>query len=180
MSNQTTDADTCSLECWAETATTPKQRKLRPGSKKQKNKPASKPNLGLVVVSAVREAARVPSDLGRNRLDADTCSLECWAETATTPKQRKLRPCDKKNEPASKPMPWACLCLCQPRTPSDLGRNSLDADTTPKQFGLASPPGVPPHNFPRGPHNVSRDLLSIGANNRRVRHHTDKKDRPDA
>ena len=71
--------------------------------KKQKNKPASKPNLGLVVVSAVREAARVPSDLGRNSLDADTCSLECWAETATTPKQRKLRPCDKKNEPASKP-----------------------------------------------------------------------------
>ena len=176
MSNQATDAHTCSLERWAETATTPKQRKLRPGSKKTKEQTS----IGLVVVSAVREAARVPSDLGRNSLDADTCSLECWAETATTPKQRKLRPCDKEKRTSIEAetvvlcLPWACLCLCQPRTPSDLGRNSLDADTAPKQFGFASPPGVPPHNFPRGPHNVSRDLLSIGANNRRVRHHTDK------
>ena len=36
---------------------------------------------------------RVPNDLG---LDADTCSLECWAESAPTPQQRKLRPGDKK------------------------------------------------------------------------------------
>ena len=172
MSNQATDAHTCSLERWAETATTPKQRKLRPGSKKKTKEQTS---IGLVVVSAVREAARVPSDLGRNRLDADTCSLECWAEAAQIAPMRQKERTSIEAETAWVPcLPWACLCLCQPRTPSDLGRNSLDADTAPKQFGFASPPGVPPHNFPRGPHNVSRDLLSIGANSRRVRHHTDK------
>ena len=147
----------------------------------QKNEPASKPNLGHVVVSAVPEAASHPKRLrpqqprrrhlqprmlGRNSHDAEAAQIASMRQKERTSIEAETAwvPC----------LPWACLCLCQPRTPSDLGRNSLDADTAPKQFGFASPPGVPPHNFPRGPHNVSRDLLSIGANNRRVRHHTDK------
>ena len=87
--NQTADADTCSL-AWAETATTPKQRKLRPGST-QKNQTNLEAETAWVHVCFGRP--RVPNDLG---LDADTCSLECWAESAPTPKQRKLRPGDKK------------------------------------------------------------------------------------
>ena len=50
---------------------------------------------------------RAPNDLG---LDADTCNLECWAETAPTPKQRKLRPGDKKpNQPQSRNGLGSCL-----------------------------------------------------------------------
>ena len=168
--NQTADADTCSL-AWAETATTPKQRKLAA----QKNKLASKPKrigfivcLGHVFVSVGPEVASRPKRLrprrrhlqprmlGRNSPDAETA---------------QIAPRRQKNEPASKPKRLGFM----PHTRSGLGRNSLDADTGPKQLGLANPPGVPPHNVPRlPPHNVSRELISNGTNNRKVRHHTDK------
>ena len=67
--NQTADADTCSL-AWAETATTPKQRKLAA----QKNKLASKPKrigfivcLGHVFVSVGPEVASRPKRLRPRR-----------------------------------------------------------------------------------------------------------------
>ena len=88
--NQTADADTCSL-AWAETATTPKQRKLRPSNTKETNQPRSRNGLGSLFALGMSlsllclNQPRAPSD---SSLDADTCSLECWAETAPTPKQR--------------------------------------------------------------------------------------------
>ena len=141
--NQTADADTCSL-AWAETATTPKQRKLAA----QKNKLASKPKrigfivcLGHVFVSVGPEVASRPKRLrprrrhlqprmlGRNSPDAETA---------------QIAPRRQKTEPASKPKRLGFM----PHTRSDLGRSSLDADTGPKQLGLANPLGVPPHNVP--------------------------------
>ena len=142
----------------------------------KKNKLASKPKrlgfivcLGHVFVFVGPEVASRPKRLrprrrhlqprmlGRNSPDAETA---------------QIAPRRQKNEPASKPKRLGFM----PHTRSDLGRNSLDADTGPKQLGLANPPGVPPHNVPPGlpPHNVSLELISIGTNNRKVRHHTDK------
>ena len=96
--NQTADADTCNLAA----SPGPKQPRRRNSANcvqaAHKNQTSLEAETAWVHVCFGRP--RVPNDLG---LDADTCSLECWAETATTPKQRKLRPCDKKNEPASKP-----------------------------------------------------------------------------
>ena len=124
--------------------------------------------LGHVFVSVVPEAALRPKRLkprrrhlqprmlGRNNPDAETAQI--------APRRQHI-------EPASKPKRLGFM----PHTRSGLGRNSLDADTGPKHLGLANPPGVPPHNVPRlPPHNVSRELISIGTNNRKLRHHTDK------
>ena len=56
--------------------------------------------LGMSLSLLCLKQPRTPNDLN---LDADTCSLECWAETAPAPKQRKLRPGDKKpNQPRSR------------------------------------------------------------------------------
>ena len=63
-----------------------------------------------------RDAPKESNDVStipKQAADADNCSLECqatWAETAATPKPRKLRPGSKKAEPASKPK-RLCLCL---------------------------------------------------------------------
>ena len=70
---------------------------------------------------------RAPNDLS---LDADTCNLECWAETAPTPKQRKLRPGDKKpNQPQSRNGLGSCLTpettLAEAASTPTQPRNSL-------------------------------------------------------
>ena len=134
--NQTADADTCSL-AWAETATTPKQRKLRPGSTQKPNQPRSRNGLGSCLLWAASRPKRLrprrrhlqPRMLGRNSPDAETA---------------QIAPRRQKTEPASKPKRLGFM----PHTRSDLGRSSLDADTGPKQLGLANPLGVPPHNVP--------------------------------
>jgi len=93
-----------------------------------------------------RDAPKESNDVStipKQAADADNCSLECqatWAETAATPKPRKLRPGNKKGRTSLEAETALSLFgLKQPRIPSDLGRNSLDADTAPKQLGLASP-----------------------------------------
>ena len=92
--------------------------------------------LGHVFVSVVPEAASHPKRLrpkqprrrhlqprmlGRNSPDAETA---------------QIAPRRQKTEPASKPKRLGFM----PHTRSDLGRSSLDADTGPKQLGLANPP----------------------------------------
>ena len=103
--NQTADADTCSL-AWAETATTPKHRKLRPGST-NKNKPASKPKrlgfivcLGHVFVCVVPEETSHPKRLkprrrhlqprmlGRNSPDAETARIAPRRQKTNQPRSR--------------------------------------------------------------------------------------------
>ena len=56
------------------------------------------------------------STIPNQTADADTCSL-AWAETATTPKQRKLAARKKQISLEAETvwvhcLPWACLCLC--------------------------------------------------------------------
>ena len=56
------------------------------------------------------------STIPNQTADADTCSL-AWAETATTPKQRKLAARKKQTSLEAETawvhcLPWACLCLC--------------------------------------------------------------------
>ena len=155
----------------------PKQPRRRNSANWQheKNKLASKPKrlgfivcLGHVFVFVGPEVASRPKRLRPRRRHLQPRMLgrnSPGAETA------QIVPRRQKKEPASKPKRLGFM----PHTRSGLGRNSLDADTGPKQLGLANPPGVPPHNVPRlPPHNVSRELISIGTNNRKVRHHTDK------
>ena len=80
--NQTADADTCSL-AWAETATTPKQRKLRPGSTQKPNQPRSRNGLGSCLLWAASRPKRLrprrrhlqPRMLGRNSPDAETAQI---------------------------------------------------------------------------------------------------------
>ena len=88
-----------------------------------------------------RDAPKESNDVStipKQAADADNCSLECqatWAETAATPKPRKLRPGNKKGRTSLEAETALSLFgLKQPRIPSDLGRNSLDADTAPKQL----------------------------------------------
>ena len=120
-----------------------------------------------------RDAPKESNDVStipKQAADADNCSLECqatWAETAATPKPRKLRPGNKKGRTSLEAETALSLFgLKQPRIPSDLGRISLDADTAPKQFGLASPRSSsclanPPRTYLRSPCCLTTCLLAL-------------------
>ena len=69
------DADNCSLECqatWAETAATPKQRKLRPGNKKRPNQPRSRNGFVSVWPEAASHPKRLRPKQPRRRHSPET------------------------------------------------------------------------------------------------------------